>query len=139
MSRAVCNGVMEACGVHKIKVDPFSKGFDMGLARPLSRSVRLNGFSTCLRLEQIYWNILTEIARLNACSVSALLSYVDREVHLRYGGGEELQRFGQGGVRGSPAKGACVFAQPGVARVPGAGPPSWRAGFRAESRLRCLD
>ena len=51
-----------------------------------ARSVRLNGFSTCLRLEQIYWNILTEIAGINACSVSALLSYVDREVHLRYGG-----------------------------------------------------
>jgi predicted DNA-binding ribbon-helix-helix protein len=48
--------------------------------------VRLNGFSTCLRLEQVYWNILTEMARINACSVSALLSYVDREVHLRHGG-----------------------------------------------------
>ena len=86
MSRGVSKGVMETCGFHKIKVDPFAKGFDMGLAKPLSRSVGLNGFSTCLRLEQIYWNILTEIARLNTCSVSALLSYVDREVHLRYGG-----------------------------------------------------
>ena len=86
MSRGAVSGVMETGGFQKIKVDPFSKGFDMGLARPLSRSVRLNGFSTCLRLEQIYWNILTDIARLNACSVSALLSYVDREVHLRYGG-----------------------------------------------------
>ncbi|MCF5724864.1 ribbon-helix-helix domain-containing protein [Pseudomonas syringae] len=86
MSRATGSGVVEAGGFHKLKVDPFTRGFDMGLARPLSRSVRLNGFSTCLRLEQIYWNILTEIARLNACSVSALLSYVDREVHLRYGG-----------------------------------------------------
>ncbi|KWV85395.1 hypothetical protein PFLmoz3_04949 [Pseudomonas fluorescens] len=61
MSRGVGKGMMEACGFHKIKVDPFTKGFDMGLAKPLSRSVRLNGFSTCLRLEQIYWNILTEI------------------------------------------------------------------------------
>ena len=86
MSRGVGNGVMETAGFHKLKVDPFVKGFDMGLAKPMSRSVRLNGFSTCLRLEQIYWNILTEIARLNACSVSSLLSYVDREVHLRYGG-----------------------------------------------------
>ena len=86
MSRAVGSGMMETGGFHKLRVDPFIKGFDMGLAKPLSRSVRLNGFSTCLRLEQIYWNILTEIARLNACSVSALLSYVDREVHLHYGG-----------------------------------------------------
>jgi predicted DNA-binding ribbon-helix-helix protein len=86
MSCGVGNGVMETSSFHKIKVDPFAKGFDMALARPLSRSVRLNGFSTCLRLEQVYWNILAEIARINTCSVSALLSYVDREVHLRYGG-----------------------------------------------------
>lgn len=86
MSCAMSSGVMETVGFHKVKVDPFEKGFDMGLTRPLSRSVRLNGFSTCLRLEQIYWNILMDIARINGCSVSALLSYVDREVHLRYGG-----------------------------------------------------
>ena len=86
MSRGMGNGVMETSGFQKIKIDPFVKGFDMALARPLSRSVRLNGFSTCLRLEEVYWNILAEIARINTCSISALLSYVDREVHLRYGG-----------------------------------------------------
>lgn len=69
-----------------IRVDPFDREFDMGLARPLSRSVRLNGFATCLRLEQVYWDILARIARDNCCSVSALLSHVDREVHLRHGG-----------------------------------------------------
>jgi hypothetical protein len=37
------------------RIDPFVSEFDMGLARPLSRSVRLNGFATCLRLEQVYW------------------------------------------------------------------------------------
>ncbi|WP_301837175.1 ribbon-helix-helix domain-containing protein [Pseudomonas sp. JQ170C] len=67
-------------------VDPFYTGFNMSLAQPLSRSVRLNGFSTCLRLEQIYWRILERIAEANQCSVSAVLSYVDREVHLRHGG-----------------------------------------------------
>ncbi|SDU84525.1 ribbon-helix-helix domain-containing protein [Pseudomonas mucidolens] len=86
MSRGVGNSGMEMSGVHNIKVDPFVKGFDMALARPLSRSVRLNGFSTCLRLEEVYWNILAEIAKVNTCSISALLSYVDREVHLRHGG-----------------------------------------------------
>ena len=86
MSRGMGNGVMETSGFQKIKIDPFVKGFDMALARPLSRSVRLNGFSTCLRLEEVNWNILAEIARINTCSISALLSYVDREVHLRYGG-----------------------------------------------------
>ncbi|MET1068490.1 ribbon-helix-helix domain-containing protein [Pseudomonas prosekii] len=69
-----------------IKIDPFVSEFDMGLARPLSRSVRLNGFATCLRLEQVYWDILGEMATLNGCSVSTLLSHVDREVHLRHGG-----------------------------------------------------
>ena len=69
-----------------IRIDPFVSEFDMGLAQPLSRSVRLNGFATCLRLEQVYWDILGEMARVNRCSVSALLSHVDREVHLRHGG-----------------------------------------------------
>lgn len=48
--------------------------------------MRLNGFATCLRLEQVYWRILQRIAEANGCSVSAILSYVDREVHLRQGG-----------------------------------------------------
>ncbi len=69
-----------------IRVDPFVSEFDMGLARPLSRSVRLNGFATCLRLGQVYWDILGDMAKVNCCSVSALLSHVDREVHLRHGG-----------------------------------------------------
>ncbi|MHC8307009.1 ribbon-helix-helix domain-containing protein [Pseudomonas sp. PB3P13] len=69
-----------------VRVDPFIRGFDMGLAQPLSRSVRLNGFATCLRLEQVYWDILAEMAKVNCCSISALLSHVDREVHLRHGG-----------------------------------------------------
>ncbi|MFK0086452.1 ribbon-helix-helix domain-containing protein [Pseudomonas sp. NPDC090755] len=67
-------------------IDPFEANFNMGLAQPLSRSVRLNGFATCLRLEEIYWRVLERIALTNQCSVNALLSYVDREVHLRHGG-----------------------------------------------------
>ena len=74
-------------GSHRdVRVDPFVREFDMGLAQPLSRSVRLNGFATCLRLEQVYWDILAEMARVNGCSVSSLLSHLDREVHLRHGG-----------------------------------------------------
>ncbi|MDR9862480.1 MULTISPECIES: ribbon-helix-helix domain-containing protein [Pseudomonas] len=71
---------------HAIKVDPFVSEFDMSLIRPLSRSVRLNGYATCLRLEQVYWNILGNMAEDNCCSISTLLSHVDREVHLRHGG-----------------------------------------------------
>jgi predicted DNA-binding ribbon-helix-helix protein len=70
----------------EIKVDPFVSEFDFELIRPLSRSVRLNGFATCLRLEQVYWNILGRMAEDYGCSVSTLLSHVDRQVHLRHGG-----------------------------------------------------
>jgi len=70
----------------KLAIDPYAENFDMSQARPISRSVRLNGFATCLRLERIYWDILERIAVANHCTVNALLSYVDREVHLRYGG-----------------------------------------------------
>lgn len=71
---------------HELKVDPFIHAFDMALIQPLSRSVRLNGYATCLRLEQVYWNILGSMAADNCCSISSLLSHVDREVHLRHGG-----------------------------------------------------
>lgn len=70
----------------EVRIDSFVSELDMGLAQPFSRSVRLNGFATCLRLEQVYWDILGDMARVNCCSVSALLSHVDREVHLRHGG-----------------------------------------------------
>jgi len=72
--------------LHKVKVDPVILDFGMTLARPLSRSVRLNGFATCLRLEEVYWEVLSDISRINSCSINTLLSYIDREVHLRHGG-----------------------------------------------------
>ncbi|WP_277759005.1 ribbon-helix-helix domain-containing protein [Pseudomonas sp. A34-9] len=71
---------------HELKVDPFVNEFDMALVQPSSRSVRLNGYATCLRLERVYWNILGNMAADNGCSISSLLSHVDREVHLRHGG-----------------------------------------------------
>ena len=86
MVRILATGADEVSRPQDIKIDPFVREFDMGLAQPLARSVRLNGFATCLRLEQVYWNILASIARNNCCSVNALLSRVDREVHLRHGG-----------------------------------------------------
>lgn len=90
MSQGIGQGTIEVARFQEVrqegKRDPFVREFDMGLARPLSRSVRLNGFATCLRLEQVYWDILARMAKINCCSVSALLSYVDREVHLRHGG-----------------------------------------------------
>lgn len=72
--------------LQRVGVDPIILDFGMTLAQPLSRSVRLNGFATCLRLEEVYWEVLSDISRLNDCSINTLLSYLDREVHLRYGG-----------------------------------------------------
>ncbi|WP_095078626.1 ribbon-helix-helix domain-containing protein [Pseudomonas sp. Irchel s3h17] len=86
MARLSGRDVSEIARFPDIRIDPFVREFDMGLVCPLSRSVRLNGFATCLRLERVYWDILADMARRNDCSVSALLSYVDREVHLRHGG-----------------------------------------------------
>ncbi|WP_055000657.1 ribbon-helix-helix domain-containing protein [Pseudomonas cannabina] len=70
----------------EIRHDPFVEDFNMMLAEPHSKSVRLNGLATCLRLEKVYWNILSGIASSNECSVNTVLSHIDREVHLRYGG-----------------------------------------------------
>ncbi|KIH81987.1 hypothetical protein UCMB321_4292 [Pseudomonas batumici] len=72
--------------LRKTRVDPLLLDFDIGLAKPVSRSVRLNGFATCLRLEEVYWKVLADIANTHECTVNALLSNVDMEVHLRYGG-----------------------------------------------------
>ena len=86
MSRMLSRDARGALGFHAVTVDPFEADFNMNLAQPLSRSVRLNGFATCLRLEEVYWKILERIAVANGCTVNCVLSYVDREVHLRHGG-----------------------------------------------------
>jgi predicted DNA-binding ribbon-helix-helix protein len=86
MGRGAAREVRDLTKCVNISNDPFVEDFNMELAQPQSRSVRLNGLATCLRLEEVYWNILTEIAKGNSCSINSVLSYVDREVHLRYGG-----------------------------------------------------
>lgn len=86
VTQGVSAGSRQGQGNGRPRIDPFKVDFDMQQAGPVSRSVRLNGFATCLRLEAVYWRILERIAQANRCSVSAVLSYVDREVHLRHGG-----------------------------------------------------
>lgn len=86
MSQSTDNVKRTTQASRKAHSDPFREDFNMGLARPMSRSVRLNGFATCLRLEEVYWKILERIAADNQSSVSAVLSHVDRQVHLRHGG-----------------------------------------------------
>ncbi|WP_179149298.1 ribbon-helix-helix domain-containing protein [Pseudomonas syringae] len=86
MTRGVDQDVKVLHREVEIRHDPFVQDFNMTLAQPHSKSVRLNGLATCLRLEKVYWNILSGIASSNECSVNAVLSYIDREVHLRHGG-----------------------------------------------------
>ncbi|ARQ75696.1 hypothetical protein B6D87_16365 [Pseudomonas fragi] len=79
--------------LQRVRVDPVILDFGMTLARPLSRSVRLNGFATCLRLEEVYWEVLADISHINNCSINTLLSYIDLEVHLRHGGVKNFSGF----------------------------------------------
>lgn len=59
---------------------------DMRLAQPRPKSIRLDGLSTCVRLERIYWSVLRCIAQSNGTTVNVLLSSLDRDVQLQLGG-----------------------------------------------------
>lgn len=50
-----------------------------------TRSIRLNGQSTSIRLERIFWNILEQIAALEGLSVPSFISTLHREVLLMWG------------------------------------------------------
>ena len=45
-----------------------------------TRSIRLNGQSTSIRLERVFWNILEQIAALEGMSVPSFISTLHREV-----------------------------------------------------------
>lgn len=67
--------------------------FDISLSVPRMRSLRVNGMSTCFRLEEIYWTLLDEIAGRAGVSVSTLVSSWSRYVDLHYGGVPNLSSF----------------------------------------------
>ncbi|ASC86134.1 hypothetical protein CJU73_11900 [Pseudomonas fragi] len=93
MGRLIQQGNTGCRLLQRVRVDPVILDFGMTLARPLSRSVRLNGFATCLRLEEVYWEVLADISHINNCSINTLLSYIDLEVHLRHGGVKNFSGF----------------------------------------------
>src|ERR1700755_2372550 len=49
-----------------------------------TRSIRLNGQSTSIRLEKVFWNILEQIAALEGVSVPRFISTLHREVLLMW-------------------------------------------------------
>ncbi len=58
--------------------------FKAELATPRQRSIRVNGFATCLRLEEIYWTIIEALARQESITVGKLLSKWALEMDLAY-------------------------------------------------------
>lgn len=56
--------------------------FSNDLLKLRQRSVRLNGIATCLRLEEIYWLIIEELAREEALTVGKLISRWAMEMDL---------------------------------------------------------
>lgn len=48
--------------------------FNAELASPRQRSIRINGLSTCIRLEEVYWTIIEILARQESVTVGKLLS-----------------------------------------------------------------
>lgn len=53
---------------------------DPEIYRTITRSVRLNGFSTSIRLEALFWSILDEIAKRENMSTARFISTLHDEV-----------------------------------------------------------
>lgn len=60
-------------------------GTDPKLYESQTRSVRIEGVVTSIRLEQHFWNILDELAESEGCSTPQFLSTLYREVVARRG------------------------------------------------------
>ncbi|WP_230474731.1 ribbon-helix-helix domain-containing protein [Dyella monticola] len=66
------------------------EGLDKKLTEPRPKSIRLDGMSTCVRLEGVYWAILKTMASYNEMTTNVLLTAMDREVQLRLGGAKNF-------------------------------------------------
>ncbi|WP_244828236.1 ribbon-helix-helix domain-containing protein [Caballeronia sp. TF1N1] len=56
----------------------------MKLVTPRQRSIRINGFATCIRLEEVYWAIIELLARQECLTVGRLLSRWAMEMDLGF-------------------------------------------------------
>jgi predicted DNA-binding ribbon-helix-helix protein len=66
---------------------------DADLWRTRLKSVRLNGFSTSVRLENLYWRVLEEIAARDGMSLGQLLAKLHGELIETHGDGENFASF----------------------------------------------
>jgi predicted DNA-binding ribbon-helix-helix protein len=53
---------------------------DPEIYRTITRSVRLNGFSTSIRLEALFWSVLDQIAKREGMSTGRFISTLHDEV-----------------------------------------------------------
>lgn len=66
---------------------------DAGLWQARPRSVRISGFSTSVRLENLYWRVLDEIAARDGLSLGQLLARLYDELRDTHGEGENFASF----------------------------------------------
>lgn len=66
---------------------------DADLWRTRLKSVRLNGFSTSVRLENLYWRVLEEIGTRDGMSLGQLLARLHDELIETHGDGENFASF----------------------------------------------
>jgi predicted DNA-binding ribbon-helix-helix protein len=66
---------------------------DPSLWQTRLKSLRLNGFSTSVRLENLYWQVLEEIALRDGMSLSQLLARLHEELTFAHGGVENFASF----------------------------------------------
>lgn len=57
------------------------------------KSVRLSGFSTSVRLENLYWQVLEEIAGRDGMSLPQLLAKLHEELMFAHGGVDNFASF----------------------------------------------
>lgn len=58
------------------------RNFRSDFLKPRQRSIRVNGLATCMRLEEIYWSIIEELARSESLTVGKLISRWAMEMDL---------------------------------------------------------
>ena len=63
---------------------------ELGHYEPVSRSLRIEGYSTSVRLERVFWDVLDHIAAARHISTCSLVGEIYRDVHQS---GEPLGNF----------------------------------------------
>lgn len=63
---------------------------ELGHYEPVSRSLRIEGYSTSVRLERVFWDVLDQMAGDRGVSTCGLVSEIYRDVHAS---GEALTNF----------------------------------------------